>query len=359
MHLSNVLTADDREGLPKDETTIASALQKRGYSTACIGKWHLGVTEGFRAVDRGFDYYFGIPYSNDMQPSVLVRNTEKIEEPVEQDTLTARYTQEALAFIERSKAGPFFLYLPHNMPHIPLHASARFRGRSRGGPYGDAVEEIDWSTGEILSKIESLRLDRSTLVAFSSDNGPWYEGSPGWLRGRKGSTYEGGVRVPGIFRWPGSIPAGMVSDEPVCTLDFVPTAAAAAGISDPASANRLPLDGRDVLPLLTGTESKVPDRLLLFFDSVFLQTARYGPWKIHVARWRVPRYIPGYSGEDNIILEKPELYDLSSDPSESYDLAGEHADVVLSLRARIAEALRTFPGEIRDANSELMNPKPR
>jgi arylsulfatase A len=359
MHLSNVLTSDDSEGLPKDETTIASVLKKRGYSTACIGKWHLGVTEGFRAVDRGFDYSFGIPYSNDMQPSVLVRNTEKIEEPVEQDTLTARYTQEALAFIERSKAGPFFLYLPHNMPHIPLHASARFRGRSRGGPYGDAVEEIDWSTGEILSKIESLGLDRSTLVAFSSDNGPWYEGSPGWLRGRKGSTYEGGVRVPGIFRWPGSIPAGIVSDEPVCTLDFFPTAAATAGISDPASASSLPLDGRDILPLLTGTESKVPDRLLLFFDSVFLQTARYGPWKIHVARWRVPRYIPGYSGEDNIILEKPELYDLSSDPSESYDLAGEHADVVLSLRARIAEALRTFPGEIRDANNELMNPKPR
>jgi arylsulfatase A-like enzyme len=351
MHLSNVLTASDKEGIPKDETTVAEALRQRNYRTACVGKWHLGVTEGYRAVDRGFQSYFGIPYSNDMQPSVLLRNTEKIEEPVRQERLTGRYTEEAAAFIERARRGPFFLYLAHSMPHIPLYASADFRGNSPAGLYGDAVEEIDWSVGVLLSTIRRLDLDRETLVVFSSDNGPWYQGSPGPLRGRKGWTYEGGVRVPGIFRWPGRIPPGRVSDVAACTLDFFPTAEAIAGGTGIASS--LPPDGMNILPFLTGELKSLPDRLLLFFDTVFLQTARFGRWKIHVSRWRVPRYTPGYSGESNNTLRNPELYDVSVDPGESYDLAADQPQIVRDLQSRISDALRTFPEEIRTANSTL------
>jgi arylsulfatase A-like enzyme len=354
MHLSNVLTADDSAGLPKDTTTIAEALKKRGYATAAIGKWHLGVTEGYRAVDRGFDCYFGIPYSNDMQPSVLLRNAEKIEEPVQQDTLTRRYTAETTGFIQNSKGRPFFVYLAHTMPHIPLHASEDSRGKSAGGLYGDVVEEIDWSAGEVLDAIRRAGLDRQTLVAFASDNGPWYQGSSSPLRGRKGSTYEGGIRVPGIFRWPGHIPAGTVTAEPVCTLDIFPTAAALSGYSDPANAASLPLDGRGILPLLTGRQKKIPERLLLFFDSVYLQSARCGRCKIHVSRWRVPRYTAGYSDKANAILARPELYDLSVDPAESYDLAQDRPDAVRDLQNRIRQALAGFPEEIQTANAGLM-----
>ena len=354
MHLSNVLTAGDKAGLPKEETTVAGTLRAHGYATACIGKWHLGVTEGYRAIDRGFDSYFGIPYSNDMSPSVLLRNAEKIEEPVRQDTLTLRYTEEALAFIERSKDRPFFLYLAHTMPHIPLHASPRFRGKSQGGLYGDAVEEVDWSAGQVLDRIRRLELERNTLVAFSSDNGPWYQGSPGPLRGRKGWTYEGGVRVPGIFWWPGHIRADAISAEPASTIDFFPTAVQLAGVADPAAATRLPLDGHSIVPLLTLREARMPDRLLLFFDTVYLQTARYSRWKIHVARWRVPRYTPGYSDKNNMLLKNPELYDMTVDPSESYNLAADYPDVVRDLSVRITESLRTFPEEIQQANRELL-----
>jgi arylsulfatase A-like enzyme len=353
MHLSNVLTASDKEGIPRDETTVAEALRQRNYATACIGKWHLGVTEGHRAVDRGFQSYFGIPYSNDMQPSVLFRNTEKIEEPVRQETLTRRYTEEAVAFMERSRNVPFFLYLPHTMPHIPLNTSAEFRGKSAAGVYGDTVEELDWSVGQLLSTIRRLGMDRDTLIVFSSDNGPWYQGSPGVLRGRKGWTYEGGVRVPGIFRWTGRIEAGTVSDVPACTLDFFPTAAAIAGHTGAASA--LPLDGINILPFLAGEQKRLPDRLFLFFDTIYLQTARFGQWKIHVSRWRVPRYVPGYSGNTNNTLRNPELYDMSVDPAESYDLAADHPEIVRDLQSRINNALRTFPEEIRIANSGLLS----
>jgi arylsulfatase A-like enzyme len=289
-----------------------------------------------------------------MQPSVLLRNTEKVEEPVRQENLTRRYTEEAAAFIERSRGGPFFLYLAHSMPHIPLHASTDFRGKSPAGLYGDAVEEIDWSVGVLLSTIRRLDLDRETLVVFSSDNGPWYQGSPGPLRGRKGWTHEGGVRVPGIFRWPGRIAPGRVSDMPACTLDFFPTAAAIAGHTGTASA--LPPDGINILPFLAGEQKSLPDRLFLFFDTVFLQTARFGRWKIHVSRWRVPRYTPGYSGETNNTLRNPELYDVSVDPGESYNLAPDQPQIVRDLQLRISDALRTFPEEIRTSNSGLVRP---
>lgn len=355
MHLSNVLTYQDKTGLPVEETTVAAALKARRYATAAIGKWHLGHAAPYRPIDRGFDYYFGIPYSNDMQPSILMRNGDVIEQPVKQETLTLRYTQEAVSFIEKSKGKPFFLYFPHNMPHIPLFASEKFKGRSAAGDYGDAVEEIDWSVGEVLAALKRLGLDRDTLVMFSSDNGPWYQGSPGALRGRKGWTYEGGIREPFIARWPGKIKAGSTSDEPLATLDFFPTAMALAGEKNVTSASKLPLDGKNALPFLLGQEKKAPDNLYLFFDAQYLQTARAGRWKIHVARWNIPRYTAASGQQKNLKLAKPELFDMAVDAAESYNVAERHPDIVKEMQSRITAALKTFPEEIQQANTELLN----
>jgi arylsulfatase A-like enzyme len=354
MHLSNVLFPTDKTGLPQNETTMASALRKRGYGTACIGKWHLGHLQPHRAIDHGFDYYFGIPYSNDMKPTPLVRNAETVEEPAHQETLTQRYTAEAIAFIEKSKGGPFLLYLAHTMPHIPLYASERFRGKSAGGLYGDVVQEVDWSVGEVLGTINRLKLERDTVVIFSSDNGPWFQGSPGPLRGRKGSTYEGGVRVPGIIWGPGRIPARAISDEPAATIDLFPTALALAGEANPGSASQLPLDGKNILLLLTGKDRKSPHDLILFFDGVYLQTARSRDWKLHVARWNIPRYTAASSQQRNLRLANPELYNMRTDSSESYDLASSQPDVVRDIQARIAAALKAFPEEIQRANADLV-----
>lgn len=352
MQLANVLFPTNKTGLPQSETTVATALKRRGYATACVGKWHLGSVAPHRALDHGFDSYFGIPYSNDMKPTPLMRNDETIEEPVNQTTLTRRYTEEAISFIGRAKDKPFFLYLAHNMPHIPLFASEKFKGKSAGGLYGDVVEEIDWSVGEVLSAVKRLGLDRDTIIFFTSDNGPWYQGSPGNLRGRKGWTYEGGIRVPGIIRWTGHIAANAVSDEPLCTVDFFPTAMALAGVKDAQEAMKLPLDGKNALPFLLGQAKKPEENLYFFFDAIYLQTARLGKWKIHVARWNVPRYYPGE--RRNLTLAQPELYDLSVDAGESYDLAADHQEIIKNLRMRIAAALKTFPAEIQQANADLM-----
>jgi arylsulfatase A len=355
MHLSNVLTFQDKTGLPTNETTVATALKARGYATACIGKWHLGHLAPHRPIDHGFDYYYGIPYSNDMQPSILKRMDEVIEQPVKQENLTLRYTQETVKFIEQHKAQPFFIYLPHNMPHIPLYASEKFKGKSAAGDYGDAVEELDWSVGEVLAALKRMNIDRDTLVVFSSDNGPWYEGDPGRARGRKGWTSDGGVRVPFIARFPGKIKAGTVSDEPLATIDFFATALALAGEKNPTAATKLPLDGKDASAFLLGREKKAPENLYLFFDKEFLQTARWGRWKIHVARWNIPRYTAASNQQKNQKLGAPSLYDMTIDPAESYNTAMIHPAVVKELQARIAAALRTFPEEIQKANAELLN----
>lgn len=354
MHLQNVLFPADRTGLPQSETTVARALKERGYNTACIGKWHLGHQSPHRAIDHGFDYYFGIPYSNDMNPTPIMRNGDVVEEPANQDSLTRRYTEEAISFIERQKEHPFFLYLPHNMPHIPLHASERFKGKSAGGLYGDVIEELDWSVGEVLNALKRSGLDRDTIVFFSSDNGPWYQGSAGPLRGRKGWTFDGGVREPGIVRWPGRIRPARVSDQPVATIDFFATALALAGEKDPAAASKQPLDGHNIVPFLLGQRQTVSESLYLFFDGPNLQTARSGRWKIHVARWNIPRYTAASAQQKSLRLAKPELYDMNVDAGESYDVADQHAPLVRELRDRIIKALLTFPKEIQQANSELL-----
>ncbi|MBC8168062.1 MAG: sulfatase-like hydrolase/transferase, partial [Bryobacteraceae bacterium] len=207
-----VLFPNAVSGLDPEERTLADLLKARGYRTKCVGKWHLGDSPAYLPTRRGFDEYFGIPYSNDMVPRILLKNMDVVQPVADLDTLTQAYTEEAVSFIAASRSSPFFLYFPHTYPHIPLGASAKFRGKSPQGLYGDVVEELDWSVGQVLAALDKHGLSKDTLVMFSSDNGPWYQGSPGNLRGRKGSTLEGGVRVPFVAKLPGRIPKGLVVD---------------------------------------------------------------------------------------------------------------------------------------------------
>jgi len=341
-----VLNPKDTTGLPDSEVTLAQLLKARGYATMCIGKWHLGHLPQYLPTNRGFDEYFGIPYSNDMDPCVLMHNTEVIENPAALETLTPRYTQQALRFIENSKDRPFFLYLPHTYPHIPLGASERFRGKSPLGLYGDVIEELDWSTGEILSALKRHGLDNNTLVMFSSDNGPWYQGSPGRLRGRKGMTWEGGQRVPFIARFPGRIPKGRTCAGVASVMDILPSVARLCGASLPPN----PLDGIDVWPMLSGQKPELDREALLYFDNAHLQCARWKQWKLHVARHNSAAYAPApQGGRVNLPLAQPELYDLVLDPDESYDVAPERPEIVKEIRSRIERLMQGFPEEIRKA----------
>jgi len=287
-----VLFPQDAQGLNLDETTLAAMLKARNYRTMCIGKWHLGRPAPYLPTSRGFDEYFGIPYSNDMNPRVLMHNGEVIEEAADLDSLTKRYTEQATKFIHDSGQSPFFLYMPHTFPHIPLGASAAFRGKSAEGLYGDVVEEIDWSVGEIIRALKQGGLERNTLVMFTSDNGPWYLGSPGKLRGRKNTTYEGGIREPFIARWPGQIPAGRVSDALASMMDVLPTVARLCGAAMPAK----PVDGIDIWPLLTGKERSIERPPLLYFDGWDIQCARWMNWKLHIARHNTAAYTPAPVG---------------------------------------------------------------
>lgn len=348
----------DTTGLPASEVTIAQMLKPLGYKTMCVGKWHLGHLPDYLPVKRGFDEYYGIPYSNDMNPPVVLHATadkvETVEERATLETLTPRYTEQAVRFLEKNKDEPFFLYMPHTYPHIPLAASSKFRGKTPHGIYEDVVQELDWSVGEVLAAIRKNGLEKDTLVMFSSDNGPWYLGSPGNLRGRKGSTYEGGVREPFIARMPGRIPAGKVCDGLASTMDILPTVAKLCGAKLPSS----PVDGIDIWPLLTGKKTELAREALLYFDNLYLQCIRLGRYKMHIARYNSQVYSPAPAGgRVNLPLSKPELYDLASDPNESYDIAPEHPEIVKDLRARIDRLMPTFPEEIRKAHAETFAKK--
>lgn len=336
-------------GLPDSETTMAQVLKGRGYKTMCVGKWHLGHLPQYLPTNRGFDEYFGIPYSNDMSPRLLLHNTETIEQTATLETLTPRYTEQAVKFIERSKDSPFFLYMPHTYPHIPLAASPRFRGKSPLGIYGDVLEELDWSVGEVLGALKKHGLENNTLVMFSSDNGPWYQGSPGRLRGRKGMTWEGGMRVPFLARMPGRIPAGKVCSGLAGTVDVLPTAAKLCGAKLPAN----PLDGIDIMPMLTGQKSEIEREAYLYFDNVHLQCARLGRYKLHVARYNSVAYsAQPAGGRVNTALKSPELYDVVADVDESYDIAAEHPEIVKEIQARIERLMKTFPEDVQKAWAE-------
>jgi len=354
----DVLQPQSTTGLSLAETTMADMLRAAGYATMCIGKWHLGSLPQYMPMNRGFDQFYGLPYSNDMAPLPLMQNSTIIEEPAEQDTLTQRYTNQAVSYITRSKDSPFFLYMAHTFPHIPLAASSQFLGKSGFGLYGDAVEEIDWSVGEVLRAVQSNGLDEDTLVMFSSDHGPWFEGSNGGFHGRKGETWEGGIRVPMLARFPGRIPGGRVNTNLATTMDILPTVGRLCGAPLPSS----PLDGLDIWPLLAGsrdTRSVVNRDAFLYFDSWNLQCARMGPWKLHVARYNTPPWIPlPAQWRQNLPLANPELYNLETDPAESCDVASDHPDIAASIRARINAMVPSFPEPVPSLWKSTMNAAP-
>lgn len=354
VNVPRVLFPQDKDGLALDETTLANVAKDQGYKTACFGKWHLGRPEQYLPTSRGFDHYFGIPYSNDMTPRTLLDGTKVVEEPAKLETLTQRYTEHAVNFIRASAGSPFFLYLPHTFPHIPLAASDRFRGKSAEGLYGDVVEELDWSVGQVVDELKRNGLARNTLVMFSSDNGPWYQGSPGKLRGRKTTTYEGGVREPFIARWPGKLPAGEVSNAVTSMLDIFPTVTKLIGGKLPEK----PLDGIDIWPILTGQKKSIDREALLYFDNWDLQCARWNNWKLHVARHNSSTYsAPPAGGRHSYILPRPELYNLQADPQESYDVAPEHPEIVAEIQTRVEKLLAGFPEPVQKAYAEAKEHK--
>ncbi|MEW6235514.1 MAG: sulfatase [Candidatus Omnitrophota bacterium] len=332
-------------GMSLQEITIAEALKPLGYASACIGKWHLGSTQEYRPLRQGFDYYYGILYSNDMVNPDIYRNDEMIEHPADQTTLTKRYTEEAVRFIEKSKDQPFLLYLPYTMPHVPIAASQDFLGQSRRGLFGDVIEEIDWSVGRINETLDNLGLSENTLVMFTSDNGPWMikdqkGGSAGLLRGAKGDTWEGGMREPFVARWKGTLPAGRVCMDVGSTLDFFPTCVKLAGAEIPQDR---PIDGIDLMPTLLGKES--PERTIYFYRGEHLRAIRKGKWKLHFSYYDLDHY--DFRLDDSkkgwITPEKPLLFDLEADPSERFDLASQFPEVAKDL----TETAERYKEEIR------------
>ncbi len=347
-----VLFPYDRAGLHADEITIAELLKDRDYATACIGKWHLGDQPPFLPTRHGFDSYFGIPYSNDMgadrskinPPLPLLRNMEIIEAPVDQSTITRRYTEEAVRFITENRDRPFFLYLPHTMPHFPLHAGEAFQGKSSNGTYGDVIEELDWSTGEILGCLRDLGLDESTLVIFTSDNGGTRRGSNAPFSGGKGSTMEGGMRIPCVMRWPGTVPPATECSDLATTMDLLPTLVRMAGGGPPM--DRV-IDGKDIGPLIRGEAgAKSPHRAFYYYYMEQLQAVRSGRWKYHLP---MDDKRTGWHGKPSAFSGA--LYDLDEDPAEKKDTKNEHPDVV----ARLIELAEWARGDIGDAQNDGAN----
>ena len=424
----DVLIPGQREGLHPDEVTIADMLRERGYATACIGKWHLGDYAEVLPTRQGFDSYYGIPFSNDMfmSPTLkladdvllregltreevrpvefqdmvpLMRGDEVIEYPCDQTTLTQRYTHEAMEFIRENRDKPFFLYLPHAMPHVPLFTSVDFEGVSERGLYGDVVEELDWSVGEILETLSDLGLDERTLVVFTSDNGPWFlddgrGGSAGPLRGYKFQTYEGGVRVPCIMRWPGKIPAGVVRHEVAGTIDLLPTIAEITGARAP---NDRVIDGRSIWKLISGEPgAESPHEAFFYYTENGLEAVRQGKWKLRTgasrpleraservfdsdylrenhralirtlleavegrARDRSEELASRILREEGLDLEnrlallrlvellrdteRVELFNLQHDVSEEWNVASEHPEIV----RRLTKTMEDFDREMR------------
>jgi arylsulfatase A-like enzyme len=367
-----VLRDNAAQGLPLQEITIAEMLKPRGYATAIIGKWHLGHLPQFLPMNQGFDYWFGLPFSHDMRMTAprdkglqsaayydpkpqywdvpLMRNGEVVERPVDHRTLTQRYTEETVRFINGNRNRPFFIYLAHSLPHIPLARSADFEGHSAAGIYGDVIEEIDSSTGRILDALKASDVDRNTLVVFTSDNGPWlpfgaHGGSAGPLREGKGTTWEGGVRTPAIFWWPGTVRPSVVTDIG-SAMDLFMTAAKLAGAEPPS--DRI-IDSLDLRPRLVGTGPS-PRRMLFYYWDNELRAVRKGPYKAHFIT-------SGAYGEGESRREHnpPLLFNVAEDPSERRDIAATHPDIVADI-AREAEVHRRDMVAGRPLFDELLTP---
>lgn len=348
-----VIGSKDSGGLPLEEITIARALKTKGYATMCIGKWHLaGGTPEALPTRHGFDSYFGLRWSNDMEagnrkkdapPSsredpkwwncTLFRNEQAIEHPADISTLTPRYTEEAVKFIRANKKKPFFLYFPHTYPHTPLFASSKFKDTSPRGLYGDVVQELDWSVGQVLETLRKEKLAKNTLVFFTSDNGPWLirelaGGSAGLLKDGKGSTWEGGMREPAIAWWPGKIKPDVVTHELASSLDLFNTCLKLAGV--PMPTDRV-MDGVDLSPILFG-DGKGLRNVMFYYRGDELFAVRKGPYKAHF------QTAPGYINP--MVFEKhdpPLLFQLEHDPSEKFDVAKEHPDVLADLQREVEQ----------------------
>ncbi len=364
--IGGVMFPRNTHGLNPDETTLPELMRAQGYATALIGKWHLGNQDKFQPLNHGFDYWFGTPASNSQtfDPKIkqyakdcvwregytresilkmeqakcpLVRNNVVIEVPADQPRLTRRYTEETIAFIKQSRdAGkPFFVYLPHNMPHIPLHASEKFVGSSQRGLYGDVIQELDWSTGKILKALKQFGLEKNTLVIFTSDNGPnlKFGGRATPFSGSKGDTREGGVRVPFIARWPGRIPANQKSDEPATVMDLLPTLVRLAGGQPPA--DRI-LDGKNIAPLLTSApDARSPHDAVYYLRGRTFHGLRAGPWKYRNVRPKKSK------------TTQQELFNLHDDPGEQKNLVEQHPDIATRLRKQLAAFETEFRKNIR------------
>ncbi|MEQ9407491.1 MAG: sulfatase [Fuerstiella sp.] len=347
-----VLFPDSKGGLPPGEITIGRMLQQHGYATHAVGKWHLGHLPQYLPTSHGYDTWFGIPYSNDMDPVKhspkgrarfadprieyfnvpLMRGEEIIERPADQHTITRRYTEEAVQLIRHNQEKPFFIYLAHNLPHVPLFVSDEFTDVSRRGLYGDVIEEIDWSVGQILQALRDAGLADNTLVVFTSDNGPWKSfrqqgGSAGPLRDGKGSTWEGGMREPTLFWWPGRISPGVVR-EPGCTLDLLPTIAAVSGASLPADRT---LDGYDLSAVLFDGEAS-PRTSLFYYHGEECFAVRSGMYKAHF------KTKTSYVGQQKAeVHDPPLLYHLGHDPGEEYNIAQDHPEIIEAIRSLKAQ----------------------
>ena len=368
LSIPHVLFPANAEGLAPEEITVAELLKQQGYATGIIGKWHLGDQPEFLPTRQGFDYYYGLPYSNDMGPAEdgiksnlgqplpkrqprrgqpplpLLRNETVLKRvlPDDQQALVENYTKEAVAFLEKHRDQPFFLYLPHSAVHFPLYPGKKFHGQSNNGLFGDWVEEVDWSVGQVLNTLRELDLDKKTLVIFTSDNGGQNRhgavNTP--LKGGKGSTFEGGMRVPTIAWWPGQIPAGTETDEITSMMDILPTFVKLAGGEPPGDRK---IDGGDIWPILAGRPgAKSPYDAFYYFRGLKLQAVRSGPWKLHLA-----------SGE---------LHNLKEDVSESKNLASAHPEIVNRLR-QLAEATKDDLGDDGKgpgcrALGKAVNPRP-
>lgn len=369
-----VLFPNSGGGLPREEITLAELLKQKDYATGCFGKWHLGHLPQFLPTAQGFDTYFGIPYSNDMDfvrgspgygreahrdpnyfPSSkhynvpLMRDETIVERPAEQTTITRRCTEEAVEFIRANRSRPFFVYLPHSMPHIPLFVSDEFRGTSKRGLYGDVIQEIDWSVGRILDTLRDLDLAGNTLVMFSSDNGPWlsfrtHGGSAGPLRAGKGTTFEGGQRVPTLFWWPGRIEGGTVVSAMGSTMDMMATLARLTGTTVPTDRK---LDSHDLSPVLFG-EGDSRRSTMAFWTRAELHAYREGPWKLHVKQREPVNY--GRPVE----MESPELYHVEYDISERYDVSDQHPEIV----ERLLSAMERHRADIDAVTDQLAIPIP-
>ena len=383
--MAGALNHTSTTGIHPDEQLLPELLKAKGYATAHYGKWHLGTRPAFFPTRNGFDEWFGLPYSNDngpLHPTVrgipalpLYENDTVVERDPDQSQFTKRFTEKAVGFIKANKSKPFFLYVPHVMPHVPIFASDAFKGKSGRGLYGDVVEELDWSVGEILKSVKDNDLDRDTLVLFLSDNGPFlnygnHAGSAAPLREGKLTTFEGGVRVPFVARWTEKVPAGRVSDELFTGLDLLPTIAKLAGAETP----KAKIDGTDLSPLLLGEKGAAGRAEFAYYSGAELHAVRSGRWKLHVPHeYLTVDGTPGKDGKPanhekmkpNAIEESGirgiasrhgyrvmklelSLYDLAADPGETKNVAGEHPEVVKEL-LKLADEFR------RDLGDSLTN----